>query len=117
MEKVIVYLKWIGDQAYKCFGGCFSDFKDFTEENIPLFYRPKAPRYYGNLTPPNEVDRVDILVEEQPTIISIIDNVRDCEIEEESDKTSIECEDKEDKEDKEEKNEIFYDMDVPVASV
>ena len=98
MEKVIVYLKWIGEQVYSCFGNCF---KDFTEENIPLFYRPKSPRYYGNLTPPNEEDRVDILVEEQPTIITIIDNVRDSK----------------ENEDEEEKNEIFYDMDVPVTSV
>ena len=61
------------------------------------------PRYHGSLTPPNEEDRVDILVEEQPTIISIIDNKHE--------DSSIM------KQDDTDNSEVYYDADTPITSV
>ena len=106
MEKTVVFIKWLGEQACKCISECFSIFKEFQEENIPLFTRSRTmPKYHGSLTPPNEEDRIDILVEEQPTIISIIDN---------------RCQDspimKPNKEDDTD-TEVYYDANAPITSV
>lgn len=70
-----MYLKWLKEQVYNVIACC----REITEENIPLII-PRTTRktkYYGNLTPPSEEERIDILVEEQPIIINIIDNVKE----------------------------------------
>lgn len=110
MENVMIHIKWVGEQVCNSLKNCFDTFREFQEENIPLFTNSRTiPRYYGHLTPPNEVDRVNILVEEQPTIISIIDNKREdspipmtpC---------NFDCENDTD-------TEIYYDSNILVASV
>ena len=67
-----VNLKSLGEQARNCINSCLTCFNDFSEENVPLFTGKERVRYYGNLTPPNERDRIDILRDE-PAIIDIID--------------------------------------------
>lgn len=75
-ERILLYLNWLKEQVYKVIICC----REITEENIPLII-PRTQRntykYYGNLTPPLEEERIDILIEEQPTIVNIIDNVRE----------------------------------------
>ena len=105
-------INWVKEQAYKLWTCCY----EITEEHIPLYRsrggRSGSGRYYGNLTPPREEERIDILIEEQPTIINIIDNVReDFQIREEGRQLGSFKPVENSEEDK------FYDTDVTVASV
>lgn len=74
-ETILMCLNWLKEQVYNVIVCC----RDITEENIPLIVPRTQHRnkYYGNLTPPSEEERIDILIEEQPTIINIIDNTRE----------------------------------------
>lgn len=61
-------INWIKETVYK--------YMSIDEQSFPLVNNNRNPRYYGDLNPP-ESDRIDILVEEQPTIIKIIDSSSD----------------------------------------